>query len=73
MPAIAIKDREHYMKATEVLDRVGGAWQGVGQDKRYLLVTLAQYDALVQAGVATPLENGKEAKHGKKPRKRIRS
>jgi hypothetical protein len=73
MPAIAIKSREQYIKMLEVLDRVGGTWQGVGQDERYLLVTLAQCKALVEAAVITPEDAKTEIKFGKNSRKRTRS
>ena len=73
MPAVPIRDREHYLQAIEVLDRVGGAWQGVGQDDWFLLVNPTQYEALVKAKVATPENGKKEAKHGKKPSKSAKS
>ena len=73
MPAVPITSREQYIKALEVLDRVGGAWQGVGDKDWYLLVSLAQYDALVAAGVAVPGKNGKEPSDGKKKRKRTKA
>lgn len=69
MPAVPITSREQFIRAIEVLDRVGGAWQGVGDKERYLLVTLAQFDALVEAGVASPDKNGKDSNRGKKSRK----
>ena len=69
MPAVPIKDREQYIKAIEVLDRVGGTWQGVGMEERFLLVTLAQYDALVEAKVVIPEDNKKDSRRGKKSRK----
>jgi hypothetical protein len=72
MPAVPITSREQYIKAIGVLDRVGGTWHGVGDEERYLLVTLAQYDALVKAGVATREKNGKELGRGKKSRKRAK-
>lgn len=51
MPAVEIETREQYKKAWEVLIKVGGTFHGVGQEKRTLLVTKPQYDALVAAGV----------------------
>jgi hypothetical protein len=39
MPAIDIESPERYRKAWEVLIQVGGAFHGVGADKRCLLVT----------------------------------
>jgi len=55
MPRVDIKSDRQYEKAIDVLTRVGGTYQGIGYKERYLLVTLAQYDALVAAGVATPM------------------
>jgi hypothetical protein len=69
MPAVPITSREQYIKAIEVLTRVGGTWQGVGQTERFLLVSEAQYRALVEAKVATPEDTKKDSKRGKNPRK----
>jgi hypothetical protein len=66
MPAVPIKNREQYIKAIEVLDRVGGTWHGVGQEERYLLVTEDQYKALVEAKVTTPEDAEKDSSRGKK-------
>jgi hypothetical protein len=66
MPAVLITSREQYIKAIEVLDQVGGMWQGVGFDEWFLLVSERQYKALVEAGVATPTDPKKEQKRGKK-------
>jgi hypothetical protein len=73
MPAVPIKDREQYIRAIEVLDRVGGTWHGVGQKDRYLLVTQAQYDALVKAKVVSGTNNKKDGTRGKKSRKAPKS
>jgi hypothetical protein len=73
MPAVPMKNREQYVKAIGVLTRVGGTWQGVGDEERYLLVNPKQYQALVDAGVVTIEKNGKEPKNGKKSRKRTES
>ena len=54
MPAVRMKTREQYVRAIGVLTRVGGTWQGVGQEERYLFVSQAQYRALVEANVVTP-------------------
>ncbi len=51
MPAVEIENPEQYKKAWDVLIEVGGTFHGVGQEKRTLLVTDAQYEALVAAGV----------------------
>jgi hypothetical protein len=54
MPAVPIMSREQYIKALEVLDRVGGTFQGVGIEEKRLLVSEAQYRALVEARVVIP-------------------
>jgi hypothetical protein len=69
MPAVPITSDEQYEKAIEVLDRVGGTYQGVGFEEKYLLVNEAQYRALVAAGVATPKKTRKDLKRGKTSRK----
>jgi len=73
MPAVPIKNREQYIKAIEVLDRVGGTWHGVGRDEWFLLVTLAQYKALVEAAVITPEDSKKDSKRAKNSRKHTKS
>jgi hypothetical protein len=73
MPAVPIKDREQYIKAIEVLDRVGGTWHGVGDEERYLLVTPAQYKALVEARLVNPEDGKKDSKRGKNSRQRAKS
>jgi len=69
MPAVPIRNREQYIKAIEVLDRVGGTWHGVGQEERYLLVTEDQYKALVEAKVAGTDDTRKDSTRGKKSHK----
>jgi hypothetical protein len=69
MPAVQMKTREQYIKAIEVLTRVGGTYQGVGQDEWYLLVSEAQYRALVEAKVVAPENTEKDRKNGKEARK----
>jgi hypothetical protein len=65
MHVVEIKDREQYRKALKVLIEVGGTFQGRGRDKRLLVVTDAQYQALVAAQVVEP--NGTKARsRGKK-------
>jgi hypothetical protein len=58
MPAVEIESPEQSRKAWEVLLQVGGTFHGVGQEKNILLVTQAQYEALVAAGVVK--RDGKE-------------
>ena len=69
MPAVPITSPEQYMNAIEVLHRVGGTWQGVGDEERYLLVTLAQYEALVEAKVVNPKDIKKDSSRGKNSHK----
>ena len=65
MPAIAIKSPEQYKRALDVLVQVGGTFQGVGGEKRTLLVTEAQYEAMVAAGLV--IQNGtKDRSRGQK-------
>lgn len=69
MPAIEIESREQYAKALDVLTPVGGTFHGVGGEKRSLLVTEAQYQALITAGVVK--KNGtKDRGRGKKKARR---
>jgi hypothetical protein len=69
MPAVPITSDKQYEKAIEVLTRLGGTWQGVGFEEKYLLVNEAQYNALEQAGVVVPGDTKKDPKRGKKSRK----
>jgi hypothetical protein len=69
MPAVPITSPEQYEKAIEVLTRVGGTWQGVGFEEKYLLVSPRQYEALVKAGVVSPEDTDKEPRRGKSARK----
>ena len=57
MHRVPIKDLKHLEKAIEVLTRVGGTYHGVAREDRALLVTDAQYRALVDANLAIS-ENG---------------
>jgi hypothetical protein len=63
--AVRIRGKEQQIQALRVLDKVGGTWQGRGtsEDPIYLL-TDAQYNALVEAGVIAA--NDKEVKAGGK-------
>jgi hypothetical protein len=64
--AVQIRSREQYIQALRVLDKLEGTWRGVGPSSDpVLLLTDAQYQALLKAGVVPP--NDKEVKlHGKK-------
>jgi hypothetical protein len=69
MPVVPITNSEQYEKALEVLDRVGGTFHGVGQKEWFLIVTDAQYKALLEAGVIPPKDSEKGPKRGKNSRK----
>ncbi len=64
--ALHIHSKEQYIQALRVLDKVAGTWQGIGPSSApVLLLTDAQYKALVEAGVVQ--SNDKEVKaRGKK-------
>ena len=68
MPAVPITSPEQYEKAIEVLTRVGGTWQGVGSKERFLLVSERQFQALLEAKVATPQDTAQGSKRGKNSR-----
>jgi len=73
MPAVPITSDKQYEKALEVLDRVGGTFQGIGFEEKFLLVSPRQYQALVEAGVVNPPDTAKGAKRGKRARKNGKS
>ena len=63
---IQIRDRDHFVAALRVLDKLPGMWQSRGPaGSPALLVLDSHYEALVKAGVISP--NGKQEKsRGKK-------
>ena len=61
MHRVPIKDLKQYEQALEVLTRVGGTFQGVGSEEWALLVSDAQFQALVDAKVVAA-GNGAEAR-----------
>jgi hypothetical protein len=64
--AIRIESREQYIQALRVLDNVEGTWRGIGPSSDpVLLLTDAQYNALVEAGVV-PSSNREVKARGKK-------
>lgn len=70
MPAVEIHSREQYSKALAVLTEVGGTFHGVGGEKnRSLLVSEAQYRALMAAGLVKK-DGTKERSRGKKKARR---
>jgi hypothetical protein len=54
MHVVEIRSPGQYKKAFDVLIKAGGTFQGRGRKKRVLLVTDAQYRALVAARVVKP-------------------
>lgn len=71
MPAVEIDSPEQYSRALAVLTEAGGTFHGVGgAEKPVLLVTEAQYRALVAAGVVKKKDGTKERSRGKKKAKR---
>ncbi len=70
MPAVDIESDEQYSKALKVLTEVGGTFHGVGgEENRSLLVTQAQYEALVAAGVVKK-DGTKDRSRGQKKARR---
>lgn len=72
--AVHIHSREQEIEALRVLNKVGGTWRGIGTSSDpIMLLTDAQYNALVEAGVVSA--NDKEVKgRGKKaPAKKTKS
>ncbi len=69
VPAVPMTSPEQYEKALEVLDRVGGTFQGVGFEEKFFLVSQTQYQALVEAGVVSPEGTAKGIKRAKESRK----
>ncbi len=65
MPVVPIKTSEQYEKALEVLDGVGGMFQGVGYKEWFLIVSEAQYKALLEARVVAPEDRKKGLKRSK--------
>ena len=64
--AVRIRSREQYIEALRVLDRMPGTWRGIGPaSDPVLLLTEAQYNALVKAGVV-PSSDKKVQPRGKK-------
>jgi hypothetical protein len=64
--AVHIHSKEQYIQALGVLDKLPGTWQGIGPSSApVLLLTDAQYNALLEAGVIR--SNDKEVpRRGKK-------
>ena len=75
---VRIHSNEQFIRAIRVLDNLGTTWQGVGPSSApRLLLTDAQYRALVAAGVVEPEEKKKDKEvkdHDKKaPAKKRKS
>jgi hypothetical protein len=67
--ALHIRSQEQYIQALRVLNKVEGTWRGIGPSSApVLLLTDAQYQALLEAGVVPANDkNDKEVQgRGKK-------
>ena len=63
--AVHIHSKEQYVQALRVLNKVPGTWRGIGPSSDpVLLLTEAQYKALLEAGVLSA--NAKEVVGGGK-------
>ena len=69
MHRVPIKDLKQLERAIDVLTRVGGTYHGVAREERYLLVTDAQYRALVDAKVVGSDNGAKVGSRGAKTHK----
>ncbi|MCI0459805.1 MAG: hypothetical protein L0Z62_22880 [Gemmataceae bacterium] len=67
MRRVQIKDWQDYVKAFDVLIEVGGTF--LSRPEQVLIVTDAQYQALVEAKVVTP-DGTEAARSGTKAKKR---
>jgi len=72
--AVHIHSKEQYGKAIRVLDVVGGTWQGIGPSSApVLLLTDAQYKALLLAGVIPAKDKQVKGSGKKAPATKARS
>jgi hypothetical protein len=72
--AVHIHSREQYIQALRVLDKVAGTWQGIGPSSApVLLLTDAQYNALVEAGVVSANDKEVQGRGKKAPAKKTKS
>jgi hypothetical protein len=72
--AVRIHSKEQEIQALRVLDKVGGTWRGVGTSSDpVMLLTEAQYNALVEAGVVPANDKEVKARGKKAPNKKSNS
>ncbi len=72
--AVHIRSKEQYIQAIRVLDKVAGTWQGVGPSSDpVLLLTEAQFQALVTAGVVPAVDKEVKARGKKATAKKTKS
>jgi hypothetical protein len=72
--AVHIHSKEQYIQALRVLDQVVGTWQGIGPSSApVLLLTDAQFNALVEAGVVPANDKEVKARAKKGPNKKAKS
>jgi hypothetical protein len=71
---VHIRSQEQYIQAIHVLNNVEGTWQGIGPSSApVLLLTDAQYNALVEAGVVSANDSEVKARGKKAPVKKTKS
>lgn len=72
--ALHIRSKEQFIEALRVLDHVQGTWQGIGTSEApILLLTDAQYNALVEAGVVPAKDKEVKARGKKATSKKTKS
>ena len=72
--AVHIQSKEQEIQALRVLDKVGGTWQGIGTSSDpVMLLTDAQYNALVEAGVVPANDNEVKGRGKKATAKKAKS
>jgi hypothetical protein len=64
--AVHIRSQEQFVEVLRVLNKLSGTWRGIGTSSEpVLLLTDAQFNALVAAGVV-PANDKEGSAHGKK-------
>ena len=72
--AVHIRSKQKRIQALGVLDKVGGTWRGIGtSDDPIYLLTDAQYNALVEAGVIPTNDTEVQGRGKKSPAKKAKS
>jgi hypothetical protein len=72
--AVHIRSKEQYVRALRVLDKLGTTWQGTGTSADpVMLLTDAQFNALVEAGVIPANDREVKPRGQKAPAKKAKS